>query len=219
MNRASLSKMIDHTLLRAVAAEKDIHELCEEAKQYRFRAVAVNPVWVSYCARLLRGAGIGVDACVGFPLGANTARMKIEEARDAVKNGATEIDMVINIGALKSGYIEYVEKEIAAVIKAVNPVPVKVILEASYLNHDEKVRVCRMCVRSGAAFVKTATGFGDGGATVEDITLFKRLVGNSLGIKAAGGIRSYADVVRMVEAGATCIGTSAGVAILEDAPE
>ncbi len=219
MNRASLSKIIDHTQLRAFATEVDIRELCEEARQYAFRAVSINPVWVSFCAKLLKDAGVGIDACVAFPLGAATARMKIEEARDAVQNGASEIDMVVNIGALKSGYAQYVEKEIAAVVKAVKGTPVKVILETSYLNHDEKIAVCRMCMRAGAAFVKTATGFGSGGATVEDVALMKSVVGDNLGIKAAGGIRTYGDVMRMVEAGATCIGTSAGIAILEDAAE
>lgn len=219
MNRASLSKIIDHTQLRAFATEVDIRELCEEARQYAFRAVSINPVWVSFCAKLLRNTAIGIDACIAFPLGATTARMKIEEARDAVQNGATEIDMVINIGALKSGYAQYVEKEIAAVVKAVKDTPVKVILETSYLNHDEKVAVCKMCMRHGAAYVKTATGFGNGGATVEDIALMKSVVNDNLGIKAAGGIRTYGDVMRLVEAGATCIGTSAGIAILEDAVE
>ncbi len=211
--------MIDHTLLRAFATELDVRELCEEARLYGFRAVSINPVWVSFCAKLLRDSKVGIDACVAFPLGAATARMKIEEARDAVQNGATEIDMVINIGALKSGYTQYVEKEIAAVVKAVKGRPVKIILETSYLNDKEKVAVCEMSLRAGAAFVKTSTGFGSSGAAVQDIKLMKSIVGNNLGIKAAGGIRSYAGAVRFIEAGATCIGTSAGITILEESPD
>ena len=219
MNRSSLAKIIDHTQLRAFSTEADIRELCEEALTYGFRAVSVNPVWVSFCAKVLKDSNVGIDACVAFPLGAATARMKIEEAKDAIENGATEIDMVINIGALKSGYARYVEKEITAVVKAVEGRPVKVILETSYLNKEEKTAVCEMCLRAGAAFVKTATGFGKGGATVEDVRLMREVVGDSLGVKAAGGIRSYADAMRIIEAGANCIGTSAGVAILADAPE
>ena len=219
MNRSSLAKIIDHTQLRAFSTEADIRELCEEALTYGFRSVSVNPVWVSFCAKVLKDSNVGIDACVAFPLGAATARMKIEEAKDAIENGATEIDMVINIGALKSGYAKYVEKEITAVVKAVEDHPVKVILETSYLNNEEKTAVCEMCLRAGAAFVKTATGFGKGGATVEDVKLMRKVVGESLGVKAAGGIRSYADAMRIIEAGANCIGTSAGVAILAEAPE
>ncbi len=217
MKRASLAKLIDHTQLRAFATEVDIRELCEEARTYGFRAVSVNPVWVSFCAKLLRDAQVGIDACIAFPLGASTAKMKIEEARDAIQNGATELDMVINVGALKSGYTQYVEREIAAVVKAARETPVKVILETSFLNHDEKVAVCEMSLRAGATFVKTSTGFGHSGATEEDIRLMKEVVGENMGIKAAGGVRTYGDVMRFLNAGATCIGTSAGIAILEDA--
>ena len=219
MNRSSLAKMIDHTQLRAYSTEADIRELCEEALTYGFRSVSINPVWVSFCAKVLKDSNVGIDACVAFPLGAATARMKIEEAKDAIENGATEIDMVINIGALKSGYARYVEKEITAVVKAVESHPVKVILETSYLNNEEKTAVCEMCLRAGAVFVKTATGFGNGGAKVEDVKLMREVVGETLGVKAAGGIRSYADTIRLIEAGANCIGTSAGVAILAEAPE
>ncbi len=219
MNRSSLAGMIDHTLLRAFATEVEIRHLCEKARLYGFRAVSINPVWVSFCAKLLRDSKVGIDACVAFPLGAATARLKIEEARDAVQNGATEIDMVINIGALKSGYAQYVEKEISAVVKAVKDCPVKVILEASYLSDEEKTAVCKMSVRAGAAYVKTSTGFGSSGARVQDVKLMKSVVGDALGIKAAGGIRSYARAVQFIEAGATRIGTSAGVAILKDASD
>lgn len=218
MNRIQVAKVIDHTLLKAFATEEDMKKLCEEAVKFSFRTVSVNPVWVSFCKKQLEGSPVGIDACIAFPLGAATAHMKVEETRDAIRNGASEIDMVINIGAMKSGYGSYVEKEIATVVRAAGPVPVKVILETSYLNHDEKVDVCRMCIRAGAAYVKTATGFGSRGATVEDVRLMREVVQDRLGVKAAGGIRSYGDVMRMLRAGATRIGTSAGVAIVEDAP-
>lgn len=208
--------MIDHTMLAAYATEVDIRELCEEAVAHGFASVTVNPVWVSFCAKQLAGTEVGVDACVGFPLGANTASIKVEEAREAVRAGATEIDMVLNIGAIKSGYAKFAEKEIMAVVKAVKGIPVKVILECSYLAEDEKVAACLMSQRAGAAYVKTSTGFGNGGATVEDVTLMKETVGDELGIKAAGGIRTLGDVLAMVQAGATRIGTSAGLQILED---
>ncbi|HNR31269.1 MAG TPA: deoxyribose-phosphate aldolase [Candidatus Hydrogenedentes bacterium] len=211
--------MIEHSQLRAYATQVDISELCDEALQYGFHAVAVNPAWAPFCAKKLAGSRVGVCVTVGFPLGANTAQVKLEEARDAARNGATELDMVINIGALKSGYPGYVEREIAAVVKAVRGIPVKVILETSYLTRDEKIAVCEMSIRAGAAFVKTSTGYGQGGATIEDVTLMKQVVGDQLGIKAAGGIRTYGDAVAVIQAGATRIGTSAGVEIFEDAPQ
>ena len=213
-----MARLIDHTMLRAYATEVDIRELCEEALTYNFATVTVNPAWISFCAKKLSGSPVGVNACVAFPLGAATAQMKVEEARDAVRNGATEIDMVINIGALKSGYPSFVEREIAAVVKAVGGVPVKVILETSYLTRDEKVAVCEMSKRAGATYVKTATGFGNGGATVEDVQLMKATVGDRLGVKAAGGIRTFGDAMSMLRAGASRIGTSAGIEILEDIP-
>jgi deoxyribose-phosphate aldolase len=211
-----LARIIDHTQLRAYATEVDLRELCEEAIRHGFATVAVNPGWVSFCAKKLAGTPVGVTACVAFPLGASTAAMKVEEARDAMRNGATEIDMVINVGALKSGYPKYVEREIAAVAKAVRGIPLKVILETSFLTESEKIAVCEMSVRAGAAFVKTATGYGDGGATVEDVSLMKRTVGDQVGIKAAGGIRTLGHATAMISAGATRLGTSAGVEILAD---
>jgi len=214
--RAQVARMIDHTQLRAYATEIDIRELCDEALTYGFAAVTVNGAWASFCARQLAGSDVAVDVCVGFPLGATTAHMKVEEARMAMKHGGTEIDMVINIGALKSGYNDYVEKEIAAVVNAVRGIPVKVILETSFLNEDEKRAVCRMAVRANAAYVKTSTGYGNGGATVDDIRLMKQEVDDHCGIKAAGGIRKYGDVLKFVEAGATRIGTSAALDILDD---
>lgn len=213
-----MARLIDHTMLRAFATEVDIRELCDEALQYNFATVTVNPAWTSFCAKKLAGSSVGVNTCVAFPLGASTAQLKVEEARDAVRNGATEIDMVINIGALKSGYPSFVEREIAAIVKAVGGTPVKVILECSYLTRDEKVAVCEMSKRAGAAYVKTATGFGNGGATVEDVQLMKATVGDSMGVKAAGGIRTFGDAMTMLRAGASRIGTSAGIEILEDIP-
>jgi deoxyribose-phosphate aldolase len=218
VNRAQLARIIDHTLLRAFATREDIAELCDEALDQGFGNVSVNPVWVSFCAKRLAGTGIGVDATVGFPLGANTAHIKVEEAKEAVSNGATEIDMVINVGAMKSGYPSFVEREIAAVVKSVRGVPVKVILETSYLSADEKITVCEMSMRSGAAFVKTCTGYGRAGATVTDVRLMREVVGKALGVKAAGGIRSYVDAMAMIEAGATRLGTSSGTDIVEEMP-
>ena len=218
IKRAQLAQIIDHTQLRAYATETDIRELCAEAAEHGFAAVSVNPVWASFCAKRLAGTEVRVDACVGFPLGANAAPIKVEEAKDAVRNGATEIDMVINVGALKSGYHGFVEREIAAVVRAVKGTPVKVILETSYLSEAEKTAVCEMSMRSGAAYVKTSTGYGHGGATVEDVRLMRRVVGDQLGVKAAGGIRTFGDVMSMIEAGASRIGTSAALEILADVP-
>ncbi len=213
-----MARLIDHTQLRAFATEVDIRELCDEALACNFATVAVNPAWTSFCAKELSGSRVGVSTCIAFPLGASTAQMKVEEAKDAVRNGANEIDMVINIGALKSGYPTFVEREIAAVVKAIKGVPVKVILETSYLTRDEKIAVCEMSKRAGAAFVKTSTGFGHGGATPEDVALMKSVVGDALGVKAAGGIRTYGEAIAMLKAGASRIGTSAGIEILEEIP-
>ncbi len=216
LGRAQFARLIDHTLVRSDASQRDIMQLCDEARRYAFATVTVNPVWVSYCARRLADSGVGVCACVGFPLGASTAHMKVEEAREAVRNGAAEVDFVINVGAMRSGFPDFVEREILAVVRAVPDTPVKVILEAGLLSREEKISVCEMSVRSGAAFVKTSTGFCRSGATLEDVALMRRVVGRSLGVKAAGGIRTYMDAAQMVEAGANRIGTSAGVAIIEE---
>lgn len=213
-----MARLIDHTQLRAFATEVDIRELCDEALACNFATVAVNPAWTSFCAKKLAGSHVGVTTCIAFPLGASTAQVKVEEAKDAVRNGAHEIDMVINIGALKSGYPTFVEREIAAVVKAVRGVPLKVILETSYLTRDEKIAVCEMSKRAGAAFVKTSTGFGHGGATPEDVALMKSIVGDHLGVKASGGIRSFSDAITLLKAGASRIGTSAGIEILEEIP-
>jgi deoxyribose-phosphate aldolase len=211
--------MIDHTELHAFATHVDIAELCDEAAAHGFAAVSVNAAWASYCARRLAGADVKVDVAIGFPLGATTAYVKVEEAREAVYHGAGEIDMVINVGALKSGYPEFVEQEIAAVVQAVKSVPVKVILETGYLTTEQKIAVCEMSMRAGAAFVKTSTGFGLGGATIEDVRLMRKVVGAALGVKAAGGVRTYAQACALIEAGANRIGTSAGLEILAGAAE
>jgi deoxyribose-phosphate aldolase len=219
VTRSELAQIIDHTQLRAHATQQDIVTLCNEAVSERFHSVSVNPVWTSFCAKRLAGTGIGVNPTVGFPLGANTARIKVEEAREAVKNGATELDMVMNIGALKSGYPQFVEREILAIVKAVGNVPLKVILETSYLTNEEKVLACEIARRAGAAFVKTSTGFGRTGASAEDVALMRDVVGQDLGVKAAGGIRSFTDVDNMIKAGANRVGTSASIHILDGMPK
>lgn len=219
LGRSRFARLIDHTLVRSDASQREVMQLCDEARRYAFATVTVNPVWVSYCAKQLVGSGVGVCACVGFPLGACTAHIKVEEAREAVRNGASEVDFVINIGAMRSGFPDFVEREIAAVVRSTPDTPVKVILEAGSLSREDKIRVCEMSVRAGAAFVKTSTGFGRTGATLDDVALMRRVVGPHVGVKAAGGIRSYVDAVHMIEAGANRIGTSAGVAIIEEMPD
>jgi deoxyribose-phosphate aldolase len=219
VNRRELAAIIDHTELRANAGLVEINKVCDEAAAHGFASVAINPVWTSYCAKRLRGTNVNVNPTIGFPLGANTPHVKIEEAREAVRNGANELDMVINVGGLKSGYTDFVEKEIAEIVAAVKGIPVKVIIETGYLTNEEKLLACEMSMRAGAAFVKTATGFGIGGATVEDVQLMRRTVGDLLGVKAAGGIRTYADAIAMVEAGASRIGSSASVDIIAGAPQ
>lgn len=217
MTRSELAKIIDHTMLRPDASQCDIDRLCDEAEDWNMANVAVNSGWVAYCAKRLANTEVGIAATVGFPLGAVTAHVKVEEAREAVENGASEIDMVINIGALKSHFPEFVVREIEAVVKTAAPARVKVILETCYLTESEKMSVCEMSIRARAAHVKTSTGFGDHGATREDVALLRRMVGVKLGVKAAGGIRTYREAVAMVNAGASRIGTSAGVQILEAA--
>jgi deoxyribose-phosphate aldolase len=219
LRKSEICQLIDHTHVRAQATQHDIARLCGEAAEHRFASVCVNPAWTAYCAKLLARSSVRVCPTVGFPLGASTARIKVEEAREAVRGGAAELDMVINIGALKSGFPKYVEDEIAAVVKAVKPVPVKVILETCYLTAEEKVLACQMSVQAGAAFVKTSTGFANGGATLDDVALMRKTVGKRIGVKASGGIREYADAMRMIEAGANRLGTSAGPQIMEEAPD
>lgn len=209
-----LAGYIDHTLLKADATREEVVKLCEEARRYSFATVCVNSGNVALAARLLEGSSTKAIAVVGFPLGAMTPAAKAFEAREAVRAGAGEIDTVINIGALKSKDYRLVLDDLVATVKAVAPVPVKVILETSLLNEEEKIIACALSKASGAAFVKTSTGFSTGGATAEDIALMRRLVGSEMGVKASGGVRSADDARRMVEAGADRLGASASVAIV-----
>ncbi|MDP8248302.1 MAG: deoxyribose-phosphate aldolase [Candidatus Tritonobacter lacicola] len=210
-----LGKMIDHTLLKPEATEEEVMRLCGEADIFDFMSVCINPVWVPLCARRLRRTDVKVCTVVGFPLGATTSATKAYETRNAINNGASEIDMVINVGELKSKNYRYVEEDIRGVVRAARPgVLVKVILETCLLTDDEKVTACEITKRAGANFVKTSTGFSTGGATVEDISLMRRTVGPGMGVKASGGVRSAADAEKMIEAGATRIGASASVKIV-----
>ncbi|WP_430110183.1 deoxyribose-phosphate aldolase [Paenibacillus sp. B1-33] len=212
----SIARMIDHTMLKADAVQADIAKLVEEAKQYQFASVCVNPTWVSYCAEQLAGTEVKVCTVIGFPLGASTSAVKALETQDAIANGATEVDMVINIGELKAGNDEFVQKDIEAVVKAASgKALVKVIIETCLLTDEQKVRACELAVKAGADFVKTSTGFSTGGATCEDVALMRKTVGQQTGVKASGGVRSLEDVNSMIEAGATRIGASSGVSIMK----
>jgi deoxyribose-phosphate aldolase len=206
--------MIDHTLLKADATRDQIATICEEAKKYVFASVCVNPTWVKYSAELLAGTEVKVCTVIGFPLGANTSEVKAFETKNAIENGAGEIDMVINIGALKNGEYDLVRDDIKAVVDAANGTLVKVIIETCLLTDEEKVKACELSVEAGADFVKTSTGFSTGGATAEDIALMRKTVGPDLGVKASGGVRSLEDMQKMIENGATRIGASSGVAIM-----
>jgi len=212
-----LNRLIDHTLLKPEATLAMIDRLCAEAREYQFASVCVNPFWIKRCAEQLAGTQVKVCTVIGFPLGATSTAAKAAEARDAVANGAQELDMVLNIGALKSGDLESVKADIAAVKQASGGALVKVILETGLLTEEEKVAACRLGVEAGADFVKTSTGFGPGGATVEDVALMRRIVGDKLGVKASGGVRDRETALAMVKAGATRIGTSSGVAIVTGA--
>ncbi len=206
--------MIDHTLLKADATRDQIEKLCAEAKKYVFASVCVNPTWVKYSAELLAGTEVKVCTVIGFPLGASTSAVKAFETKDAIANGAGEIDMVINIGALKNGEYDVVRDDIKAVVDAANGTLVKVIIETCLLTDEEKVKACELSVEAGADFVKTSTGFSTGGATAEDIALMRKTVGPDLGVKASGGVRNLEDMKKMIENGATRIGASSGVAIM-----
>lgn len=210
-----LSKYIDHTLLKPQATQADLEKLCQEAIEHDFAAVCVNPCNVAYCAELLEGTEIKLASVVGFPLGASIPSIKAAETLMAVEDGADEIDMVINIGALKENDLEFVEADIKAVVSSAEGATVKVIIETCLLTDEEKVTACELSKSAGADFVKTSTGFSTGGATIEDVKLMKKTVGYSLEVKASGGVRSYEDAMAMIEAGATRIGTSSGVAILQ----
>jgi deoxyribose-phosphate aldolase len=213
-----VAAMIDHTLLKPDAARHDIHALCREAAEYRFASVCVNPTWVAECARLLRDTSVKVCSVVGFPLGATTPDTKHYETRRAIFDGAREIDMVINVGALKSADLRVVERDIEAVTGPCRDAGAlsKVIIEAALLTDDEKVTACTLAKAAGADYVKTSTGFGPGGATAADVTLMRRVVGEEMGVKAAGGVRDLEQVKAMVAAGATRIGASAGVRIVQE---
>lgn len=211
---SKLASMIDHTILKPDATQADLTKICNEAKEYNFATVCVNSSNIPLVARLLKGSSVKAIAVVGFPLGAATAQAKAFEAKEAIRAGAEEIDMVVNIGALKSKDYKTVYEDIKQVVEASKPYIVKVILETSSLDHDEKVVACALSKTAGAAFVKTSTGFGSGGATVEDITLMRKVVGADMHVKASGGIRTKEDAEKMVNAGADRIGASASVAIV-----
>lgn len=212
----TLAKYIDHTILAADAQEAEVDQIIQEAIQYDFASVVVNPYWVSYVAEKLAGTDINTVTVIGFPLGATTTATKVFETEDAIKNGATEVDMVINIGELKAGHDEVVEADIAAVAKAAHAANklLKVIIETALLTDAEKVRACELAEKAGADFVKTSTGFSTAGATVADIKLMRQTVGDRLGVKASGGIHSKADAEALIDAGATRLGASSGVKIM-----
>jgi deoxyribose-phosphate aldolase len=212
--RDDLASMIDHTLLKPDATREDLRKVCDEARKWKFATVCVNASNIPLVAKLLEGSGVKPIAVVGFPLGAMTPTAKAFEAREAVRNGAREIDMVINIGAMKSKDYATVFDDICRVVSASRPYPVKVILETGQLNNDEKIIGCALSKAACAAFVKTSTGFGPGGATVEDIALMRRVVGEDVGVKASGGVRTTEDALKMQAAGADRIGASASVAIV-----
>jgi deoxyribose-phosphate aldolase len=215
---AGVASMIDHTLLKPDATRGQIEELCREAAQFKFATVCVNPTWVATAARLLAGSGVGVCSVVGFPLGATTPDVKGYETQRAIFDGAREIDMVINVGALKSGDLRVVERDIEAVTGPCRSCGAlsKVIIEAALLTDDEKVTACTLAKAAGADYVKTSTGFASGGATAADVALMRRVVGADMGVKAAGGVRDLAGMQAMIAAGATRVGASAGVKIVQE---
>lgn len=210
------SKYIDHTLLKAFATKDQILSLCKEAVDYDFKSVCVNPTWVSTAKEALEGTGVLVCTVIGFPLGANSIEVKAFETKDAILNGANEIDMVINIGRAKMGDFDYIEKEVKAVVDAANGTLVKVIIETCYLTDEEKVEVCKRCVAAGANFVKTSTGFGTGGATIHDVELMYNTVTPHCLVKASGGVKTKEDFENMKKAGAMRIGTSNGTSLCGD---
>lgn len=210
-----LNKYIDHTLLKPEATKEQIEKIIEEAKEYDFASVCVNPTWVKLATEELSGSDVKVCTVIGFPLGATTPEVKAFETKNAIENGADEIDMVINIGALKSGNLDLLEKDIQAVVEASGEKLVKVIIETCLLTDQEKVLACQISQKAGADFVKTSTGFSTGGATVEDVALMRQTVGPDMGVKASGGARSYDDAQAFIKAGATRIGASSGVAIMK----
>ena len=209
------NKLIDHTLLKPEASIDQVKQLCKEAREYEFCSVCVNPSFVELCAKELKGSSVKVCTVIGFPLGAMTSEAKAFEAKDAINKGANEIDMVINIGRLKDKDDEYVYNDIKMVKEATKGYILKVIIETCLLNDEEKIRACMLSKKAGADFVKTSTGFSTGGATKEDVALMRKTVGKEMGVKASGGVRSYEDMLAMVEAGASRIGTSSGVKLCQ----
>ena len=222
MNNLELAKMIDHTILKADATQSDIEKLCEEAKKYNFASVCVNPYWVPLASDLLKNSTVKVCTVIGFPLGATSSESKAYETEIAILQGADEVDMVINVGAMKNNKTDIVEKDILSVVNSARKtgksqnknIIVKVILETCYLTKDEIKNACICAKNAGADFVKTSTGFGTGGATVEDVSLMKETVGETMQVKASGGIRDYETAIKMIEAGATRLGTSSGISIV-----
>lgn len=210
-----INKLIDHTLLKADATKAEVTQVLAEALKYDFASVCIQPCHVSYAAQYLKGSDVKVCTVIGFPLGANTSAVKAFETADAIKNGADEIDMVINIGALKDGQDETVLNDIVAVVQAAQNKTVKVILETCLLSEEEIVKACQLCMQAKADFVKTSTGFSTGGATIENVRIMKAAIDDTMQVKAAGGIRTYEDLLKMVEAGASRIGTSAGCSIMQ----
>ncbi len=211
-----IASLIDHTLLKPNAKRSDIKKLCDEAKKYNFWSVCVNPCFVKFCKELLKDTEVKVCTVVGFPLGATTTSVKVYEAKEAISNGADEIDMVININAMKSAEYDFVFEDIFAVREATKDKVLKVIIETAYLTKEEKIKVCELAGKADVDFVKTSTGFASYGATVEDVALMKSIVKEDIGVKASGGIRTLKDVISMLEAGANRIGTSSSVDIMED---
>jgi deoxyribose-phosphate aldolase len=215
MKSEQIAAMIDHTLLKADGTRNDIIKLCEEAKQYNFATVCVNPYWVPLAVEELKGSKVGVTTVIGFPLGSSSSLIKVAEARDSIANGATEIDMVLNVGAMKSGDFQAVENDIRGVAQACQGKAIlKVIIETCYLTDSEKLQAAQLCKLAGADFVKTSTGFGPTGATIEDIQLIRQAVGDKMGIKASGGVRDLPFALQLIEAGATRLGTSSGIALV-----
>lgn len=210
----SYNKLIDHTLLKQDATPEQIVKLCEEAKQYDFMSVCVNPAYVPLAASCLKGSNVKVCTVIGFPLGMNLTKTKIQEAELCIAQGAEEIDMVINVGMLKAGHDDYVKEEIKLLKEVAGKLVLKVIIETCLLTDEEKVRVCRLAKEAGADFVKTSTGFSTGGATAHDVKLMRETVGPEMGVKASGGVRTHEDLLAMVEAGASRIGTSNGTKII-----
>ncbi len=215
MSPASMAKYVDHTILKPEASISDVTRVCDEAKKFKFASVCVNPSYIGYVARQLEGSGVAPCCVIGFPLGACTPEAKAGETADAVNNGAKEVDMVVNVGAIKSGDWQLVKRDIEGVVNAAKGrALVKVIIETCLLTDEEKVKACAVSKMAGADFVKTSTGFSSGGATAEDVKLMRETVGDQLGVKASGGVKTYQDAVNMIRAGANRLGTSSGAAIV-----